>query len=252
MIPSDWQSFLLHAKLPGFARKGQHALALLTQAKEAGRRPYVAFSGGKDSTVMLDLVRRVFPDAPVVFADDEWHLPETLALLEQVPHLIRVAGPSRHAEWFTAWASGPDHLPAGVVWNDEIQQGSGLATWASSQHDCDTVCIGIRAEENSYRRIHIRALGTLFYAKSRTCWHCYPLAWWSLRDVWAYIASNALLYNAAYDRLSEIGVPLDRQRVGPLAVERVLGYGQIAILKRGWPDLYRRFVARYPEASTYV
>ena len=30
---------------------------------------YVAFSGGKDSTVLLDLVRRIYPDVPAVFCD---------------------------------------------------------------------------------------------------------------------------------------------------------------------------------------
>ena len=30
---------------------------------------FVAFSGGKDSTVLLDLVRRVYPNTPAVFVD---------------------------------------------------------------------------------------------------------------------------------------------------------------------------------------
>jgi len=34
-----------------------------------GGRVYVAFSGGKDSTVLLDLVWSVYPDVPAVFAD---------------------------------------------------------------------------------------------------------------------------------------------------------------------------------------
>lgn len=28
---------------------------------------YVSFSGGKDSTVLLDLARRIYPDIPAVF-----------------------------------------------------------------------------------------------------------------------------------------------------------------------------------------
>ena len=37
---------------------------------------YVSFSGGKDSTVLLDLVRRVFPDTPAVFIDTGLEYPE--------------------------------------------------------------------------------------------------------------------------------------------------------------------------------
>ena len=32
-------------------------------------RVYVSFSGGKDSTVLLDLVRRIYPEVPGVFLD---------------------------------------------------------------------------------------------------------------------------------------------------------------------------------------
>ena len=37
---------------------------------------YVSFSGGKDSTVLLDLVRRVYPDVPAVFVDTGLEYPE--------------------------------------------------------------------------------------------------------------------------------------------------------------------------------
>lgn len=37
---------------------------------------YISFSGGKDSTVLLDLVRRVFPDTPAVFIDTGLEYPE--------------------------------------------------------------------------------------------------------------------------------------------------------------------------------
>lgn len=37
---------------------------------------YVAFSGGKDSTVLLDIVRRIYPDVPAVFCDTGLEFPE--------------------------------------------------------------------------------------------------------------------------------------------------------------------------------
>ena len=30
---------------------------------------YIAFSGGKDSTVLLDIVKRMYPDVPAVYCD---------------------------------------------------------------------------------------------------------------------------------------------------------------------------------------
>ena len=37
---------------------------------------YISFSGGKDSTVLLDLVRSIYPDVPAVFADTGLEYPE--------------------------------------------------------------------------------------------------------------------------------------------------------------------------------
>ena len=40
---------------------------------------YVSFSGGKDSTVLLDLVRKIIPDVPVVFSNTGLEYPEIQA-----------------------------------------------------------------------------------------------------------------------------------------------------------------------------
>ena len=37
---------------------------------------YVSFSGGKDSTVLLDLARRIYPDIQAVFVDTGLEYPE--------------------------------------------------------------------------------------------------------------------------------------------------------------------------------
>ena len=37
---------------------------------------YVSFSGGKDSTVLLDLVRKLYPEVPAVFVDTGLEYPE--------------------------------------------------------------------------------------------------------------------------------------------------------------------------------
>ena len=37
---------------------------------------YVSFSGGKDSTVLLDIVRGIYPDVPAVYCDTGLEYPE--------------------------------------------------------------------------------------------------------------------------------------------------------------------------------
>jgi len=49
---------------------------------------YVSFSGGKDSTVLLDLVRRIYPDVPAVFVDTGLEYPEIREFVKTKENVI--------------------------------------------------------------------------------------------------------------------------------------------------------------------
>ena len=49
---------------------------------------YVSFSGGKDSTVVLNLVRNLYPDVPAVFVDTGLEYPEIRAFVKTIPNVI--------------------------------------------------------------------------------------------------------------------------------------------------------------------
>ena len=63
----------------------------VTQAKilewyhHYGGKVAVSFSGGMDSTVLLDLARRAFPDMPAVFVDTGLEYPEIREFVKTVP-----------------------------------------------------------------------------------------------------------------------------------------------------------------------
>lgn len=63
----------------------------VTQAKilewyhHYGGKVAVSFSGGKDSTVLLDLARRAFPDMPAVFVDTGLEYPEIREFVKTFP-----------------------------------------------------------------------------------------------------------------------------------------------------------------------
>ena len=48
-------------------------------ANHFNNQVYVSFSGGKDSTVLLDLVRKIVPNVPVVFSNTGLEYPEIQA-----------------------------------------------------------------------------------------------------------------------------------------------------------------------------
>lgn len=49
---------------------------------------YVSFSGGKDSTVLLHLVRKLHPDVPAVFIDTGLEYPEIREFVKTIPNVV--------------------------------------------------------------------------------------------------------------------------------------------------------------------
>ncbi|HEX7313279.1 MAG TPA: phosphoadenosine phosphosulfate reductase family protein [Pyrinomonadaceae bacterium] len=228
------QEARLYARVSIFKRRIEEARAVVARAFETAPRWYVALSGGKDSTCALALAREVCPDTPAVFSDDEWWLPETEEYTRRLSGLHWIRTNARHTSWFSTKGDF-----------------DGIPDYAQRQ-GFEGCFLGLRKDENSYRRVHLNTRGLLYFCQRDEVWHCNPIANWTARDVWAFIHSNEIDYNRAYDRLEEIGIPLDEQRIGPFAVERAIGYGQLATLKRGWPDLFNRFALAHPEARNYA
>lgn len=48
---------------------------------------FVSFSGGKDSTVLLDLARRVCADIPAIFVDTGLEYPEIREFVKTIPNV---------------------------------------------------------------------------------------------------------------------------------------------------------------------
>ena len=58
--------------------------------EELNGHVYVAFSGGKDSTVLLSLVRSIYPHVPAVFVDTGLEYPEIKQFVQTVDNVITI------------------------------------------------------------------------------------------------------------------------------------------------------------------
>lgn len=239
--------FELYAMLKQHQYRIEKSLKIIDVAFQKNKSWYIAISGGKDSTCLLHLVRSIKHNIPAVSSIQEWCLPETKIYLNSIDNLELVASGSDHnTGWSPNWKSKND-IPNGVKWLGE--RGNINKNYGRKETG---VFLGTRIEENSRRRKLFNARGALFFHKENNVWQCSPLAEWSVMDVWAYIFSQKIEYNRAYDKMAQLGISLEKQRIGPLAIDSVLGYGQLAIVRRGWPELFNEYSAAHPQARLYI
>lgn len=233
------------AKLARFRRRVDVSLEAIRRAVDIGPTG-VSFSGGKDSTCVLDLVRSVSPAAPIAFFDSGCELASTMDLVREsgaeiVAPRMSMLDMARYAGWWDYAHPVDAECPfdAKRVVIEEPSEAFVV------RRGLRVIAHGVRAEESGARRKHALTRGELYQGADRT-WYCMPLARWELADVWAYIASRELRYNAAYDRMSEARIPRESQRVASLLGERGSGWGRHALMRRAEPERFAEIAREFP------
>lgn len=236
------QEAAVHAQSPLFRAKVAGALAVIGKALKKHKQPYVAFSGGKDSLVVLWLVEQLLPTVAVHWSDDELEFPETVrymeAILDSDPtgRFTVTLGGSIHAGWFRPWQDEPfwrEPLPGTLaIYSDDVDE-----YWASNGYDL--TFLGLRANENVRRQRWLLDAGPIYKSKTGTGARCCPIWDWSEDDVWAAIAAYHLPYNPAYDTYTRAGIVRRQQRVGPVPL------CPRRSMELGWPELLEQLEARY-------
>lgn len=243
----------IHARSPAFRRRVDRALAVIREHAATGARIGIAYSGGKDSTVLLDLVRRVVPEAPAAFFDSSCELHQTY-------EIVRHYG----AEVIETQYALEDLCRAGGYWgyrgeDADVSRTFSFQRWLveepadyfAGMYDLDTMAIGLRGGESKQRRLNALSRGEVYRTRSGR-WHLCPLARWTDDDVWAYIADRGLPYNAAYDRMAALGVPRRDWRVGCLLGAAGALTGRYSYLRQIDPSAYNRLASIFPMIARYT
>jgi len=242
----------LRAQLREFRYRVDRALRVIGQARAHGRIA-ISFSGGKDSTVLLDLVRRVAPDSVAGFWDSGAELQSTYDLVahygvEMVQPKMSFPEMCRYGGW---WGH-PNPVEKGKRFPyDKILIHEPSRRFCE-KHQCSVVAVGLRADESGVREIRARQHGELDWIDRSETWMLCPLTWWTTDDIWAYIASRNLRYNAAYDQMAEMGVPRREQRISTLLDKTAATTGRFAVLKRLDPGLWNQLVIDFPNLRRFA
>ena len=171
---------------------------------------YIAFSGGKDSVVLLDICHRVLPlSVPVIFSDTDMELPDTHKVWDEIKtrypgrefrrakaessaleNWRRFGPPSRTIRWC---CSVHKSTPALMLLKDMLHK-SAIKAMAF---------VGVRSEESYSRSFYEDATDG---AKNASQLNCMPILEWGAHELWLYVFANGLMINCAYKKgLARVG-----------------------------------------------
>lgn len=144
---------------------------------------YLGFSGGKDSIVLLDLVKRSKVKFDVFYNTTTIEHPETLEFVKTFPE-VQILPPIKRIEDLIVKKGFPP-----------LMKFRYCTTELKVKHGRDRLkLIGIRAEE-SPKRAKLNPLN-LDAKKDRSI---FPIFDWTTADIWQYIGKYNLKYHPLYD-----------------------------------------------------
>jgi phosphoadenosine phosphosulfate reductase len=242
---------------------------------------YVAFSGGKDSLVVLHMALAAEPRVPVAFFDSGCEFPETYTYIGRLArdwdfdrqlHWITARPPllevlRRSAAWDhrrpapqvipdlhrilitePAAAAHAAHGP-GELWGVRAAEARGRAAMyaralnAENRRSCTGCCATVRQNRARHGGVVRRSDGTVAFG---------PVWDWRPQDVWSYIARHQLAVNPVYDKLRRLGAPEAALRISPMVDGNALELGRITWLRRGWPGLFEELALALPRLREFV
>lgn len=247
----DFTALKAHTLLPVFSKRLEQARACTEYAYKLCRSPFVAFSAGKDSSVMLHTILTVNPRATVrILTGGETRLLHSN--IDTVFDWWREKFPKMNFQEVNV-----DHVFA-PGWENATfyeQYQTFQNEWEKYLHstgDWDGVFIGLRKEESNFRRIWLsirmdgHAIRQYQAGGQKGVYRICPLADWREIDVGAYVVKYSIPLLSGYENGFDART---KCRIGGRAM---IAFGQLADLRARDPENYQKIIDRFPELARWT
>jgi len=202
----------------------------------------LSWSGGKDSTAMVHLVKSVEPSVPIMVQFDDCDWPEKRSYVERV---AAAQGWTYHAVEpdFSVWEAASRSR---LGWENICDAGHSLTrdsflrplSEKRQALGCDGVFLGLRAEESHGRAMNAYTRGMVYRLRDGTQ-RCCPLAFWTTEDVFAYLTAQQVEINPCYLQ-NAVRKPEEIRLCWALPTPVGLRYGDLEHIRRYYPAQFRR------------
>lgn len=232
-----------------FSIKFLEAQGLLAHNILVSKNPAVAFSGGKDSMIVLFMAVQLKPDILVVYNNTgvEYRLTNdfvqelrklwNLNLVETHPKKTFWECAEQYGYMTSKTDKGRSHSGNCCYWLKEKPMHEAIKSLK-----IDALITGLTAVENRQRMLMSTKYGNCHYSKTWGCQRVHPIMWWTEDEVWQYTNDMELPINKMYKP------PFSCKRVGCMPCTAYKGWE--TELSRTNPKLYRLLKLR--KDSQYV
>lgn len=243
---------------------------------------FVSFSGGKDSTAVLNMAIEVAKELKrgpvhVAFLDEEAQYSTTIDYVRRVsrrpeikmhwlclPMKHRNACSRKEPYWYPWDPRCKDkwvrEMPEEAITYDMLpgfdpaDTHSAINLLVKPEHGQVAMCIGLRAQESMRRENLVRTrkvdnyINPALQGPYKNIQFVYPIYDWKVEDVWTAPQMFDWDYNRTYDYFEAMGCGWGQQRISPPFGEEPLAIlGQYAVVE---PDLWHRMIERVHGAAT--
>lgn len=247
----------LHKNLPVYRKRVKKAMLYIAEFLTECKKPYVALSAGKDSSVIAHMSNKLCPEIKMASViNDDLDFPENRETLQKLKEQFNF-----NIEILKPDVSGWEILKNET--NDIFNQINNAASKLDKKcfyepldkfvkrGGYDGVIMGLRAEESQARLNNLKFNGAIYRKKNRLL-VCNPISHFKAIDVFAYLCQYNIPISPIYNKTA-LGTPPGRLREGwwPPG-ESTSKHGYCVWLKYYYPDLFTKLVSEFPETKQYI
>ncbi|MBC7364522.1 MAG: phosphoadenosine phosphosulfate reductase family protein [Candidatus Aminicenantes bacterium] len=223
--------------------KIKSATDLIKRVLANHENPVVACSFGKNSMVVLHMVRQFNPEVCVLFNNTLMEYPDTYKFKKIISrkwnlNLIETR-PLKTFWWVVENYGFPlfsrkGHKDASKNCCRYLKEYP--IKKVLRQHKFDLYFTGLSRHESRLREFSAKKYGNYFYSRTFKHWKCHPIQDWTKEDIWAYHEIYNIPYNSLYDKKAPDGFDL---RTGCWCCTIPIKYGKIEFLRKNYPHLWK-------------